>query len=214
MISGDAADLPMKRQRREKFTAILTTGFLLIALFAHSAENNVEWPNWRGPSYNGVAENADPPVEWSEEKNVRWKTPLPGLGHSSPVVTGNRIFVTAAIPGKEPLPSPKRSGRPGAHDNAEITHSFRFVVLAIDRSEGGIVWETTVDSGIPHEGGHVTASLASASPGRGQRSHYRLLRIPGTLLHGPRRNTPVENRPRGNAYEARSRRGKLPRAAR
>ena len=164
MISGDAADLPMKRQRREKFTAILTAGFLLIVFFAHSAENNVEWPNWRGPSYNGVAENADPPVEWSEEKNVRWKTPLPGLGHSSPVVTGNRIFVTAAIPGKEPLPSPKRSGRPGAHDNAEITHSFRFVVLAIDRSEGGIVWETTVDSGIPHEGGHVTASLASASP--------------------------------------------------
>lgn len=154
----------MKRHQRERFTATLTAGFLFIASFAHGAENDVEWPNWRGPSYNGVAENADPPVEWSEERNVRWKTPLPGLGHSSPIVVGNRVFVTAAIPGKPPLPSPKRSGRPGAHDNSEITHSFRFVVIAVDRSKGEIVWETAVDSGIPHEGGHVTASLASASP--------------------------------------------------
>ena len=57
-----------------------------------------QWPQWRGPLGTGVAPRADPPVEWSEAKNVRWKTPIPGKGHSTPIVWGDRVFLTTAVP--------------------------------------------------------------------------------------------------------------------
>ncbi len=53
------------------------------------------WPQWRGPLATGVAPHADPPIEWSETKNIRWKVELPGKGHSTPIVWGDRVFVTA-----------------------------------------------------------------------------------------------------------------------
>jgi hypothetical protein len=56
------------------------------------------WPQWRGPLANGVAPHANPPIHWSETNNVRWKIPLPGQGHSSPVVFGDSIFLLAAMP--------------------------------------------------------------------------------------------------------------------
>ena len=56
------------------------------------------WPQWRGPLGTGVAPYANPPVEWSETKNVRWKTDLPGEGHSTPIVWGDRMFVTSPSP--------------------------------------------------------------------------------------------------------------------
>ena len=60
----------------------------------------------------GVAPNANPPVEWSETKNIRWKVALPGKGHSTPVIWGQRVFLTTAIPYGEALP-PKKSSAPG-----------------------------------------------------------------------------------------------------
>src|SRR4051812_34112015 len=56
-----------------------------------------QWPQWRGPFFKGAAPHADPPVEWSESKNVRWKVALPGKGHSTPVVWNDRVFVTTAV---------------------------------------------------------------------------------------------------------------------
>jgi len=121
------------------------------------------WPMWRGPFGTGAAPHADPPVEWSEERNVRWKTALPGLGHSSPVVWGNRIFLTTAIPVGAALP-PRLSRAPGAHDNRPVTHKQQFVVLAVNRSDGSIAWQRPVHEELPHEGWHQTASAASISP--------------------------------------------------
>jgi len=123
-----------------------------------------QWPNFRGPLQTGVAPHADPPVEWSEDENVRWKVEVPGLGHSSPVVWGDRIFLTTAVPVGEPLPEPKYSGRPGAHDNRPVTRRQRFLVLAYDRADGSVRWRSAVGEALPHEGGHETASYASASP--------------------------------------------------
>jgi len=65
------------------------------AMSAGDASN--DWPSWRGPNYNGVVPEADPPVEWSETRNVRWKVELPGPGHATPVVWGNRIYVLSAV---------------------------------------------------------------------------------------------------------------------
>jgi outer membrane protein assembly factor BamB len=120
------------------------------------------WPQWRGPLGTGVGIHATPPVEWSETKNIRWKTAIPGKAHSTPIVWGERIYLTTAIPSGEAVKP--RFVRPGAHDNLATTHNHEFAVLAIDRKSGGIVWQQTVHRATPHEAGHVTASYGSASP--------------------------------------------------
>ena len=120
------------------------------------------WYQWRGPTFNGVAPIADPPTSWSEKENVRWKTELPGRGHSSPIVTKELVFVTTAIPTGEKF-APRTSGRPGAHDNSPVEQKHQFVVIALNRADGKIKWQTKVNELIPHEGAHVSASLASAS---------------------------------------------------
>ena len=74
------------------------------------------WPRWRGPADTGTAPRAQPPLTWSEKKNVRWKIPLPGKGHSTPVIWEDRIYVTAAVPHGD-AEQPARHGAPGAHDN-------------------------------------------------------------------------------------------------
>ncbi len=121
------------------------------------------WPQWRGPMGTGAADSAQPPITWSETKNVRWKVALPGRGHSTPVVWGNRVFVTTAEPFGDKF-SPRTSGAPGAHDNRSVTQRHRFVLLCIRRGDGKILWRRNLHEVLPHEGGHNTASLASASP--------------------------------------------------
>jgi len=123
-----------------------------------------QWPQFRGPLATGVAPHADPPVKWSEDSNVLWKVKLPGLGHSSPAVWEDRIFLTTSVPTGKPLAKPRYSGRPGAHDNLPITQREQFVALCVDRNNGKILWTRVLAEAIPNEGGHETNSLASASP--------------------------------------------------
>jgi outer membrane protein assembly factor BamB len=128
------------------------------------AERLRNWPEWRGPRGTGVAPQADPPLEWGEEprKNIRWKSPLPGKGHSTPVVWEDRVFVTTAVPVGQELP-PRHSKAPGAHDNVPVTRRHAFMVFALDRRDGSVLWQRTVREALPHEGGHYTGSLASNS---------------------------------------------------
>ncbi|MDP7019314.1 MAG: PQQ-like beta-propeller repeat protein [Pirellulaceae bacterium] len=122
-----------------------------------------QWPQWRGPLSTGLAPRAQPPLEWSETKNIRWKQPVVGRGHSTPIVWGQRIFLTAAAPhGEEMDPAPETA--PGAHDNLPVTHRHRFLVIALSRKTGDVLWEKEVNETLPHEGGHYTGSLASHSP--------------------------------------------------
>jgi outer membrane protein assembly factor BamB len=127
------------------------------------AAAQAQWPQWRGPLGTGFAPEADPPVTWDGEHNVRWKTPLPGKGHSTPIVWGDRVFVTAAVPFGDQL-APRWANRPGAHDNLPVTQHQRLMVFAIDRADGTVLWQRAVRKVLPHEGGHYTASFASASP--------------------------------------------------
>jgi len=122
-----------------------------------------EWPQWRGPLATGVAPLAQPPVRWSETQHVRWKIPLPGKGHSSPVITGSNIFLTAAVPVGE-AQAPVYDHAPGTHDNVPVTHRHQFVALAIHRADGRMLWQKPLREEFPHEGGHETGSLASNSP--------------------------------------------------
>ena len=133
------------------------------------------WPQWRGPSANGVASSGSPPVEWGESKNVRWKVDLPGLGSSTPVVWGDRVFVTSAIDTGKPGPraaAPSASGsggsgRPGGrrgHGSAAPASVYQFVVLAYDRADGSLLWQRVVREAQPHEGTHPDGTYASGSP--------------------------------------------------
>jgi outer membrane protein assembly factor BamB len=113
----------------------------------------------------GEAPLAEPPLSWDESDgtNIRWKTEIPGRGHATPIVWGDQVFVTTAIPFGEALP-PRPSTAPGNHDNLPVTHQQRFVALAVDPDNGEIVWQKTLREALPHEQGHYTGSLASSSP--------------------------------------------------
>jgi len=121
------------------------------------------WPQWRGPLGTGVAPHADPPLEWSEEKNVRWKVGLPGTGLSTPVVFGERVFVTSAVPIGDPV-EPMPETAPGAHDNVLVAQRHEYVALAFARADGELLWRRSLKTELPHEGGHYTGSYASQSP--------------------------------------------------
>ena len=122
-----------------------------------------QWAQWRGPLGTGVAPHTEPPVEWGEDKNVRWKVAIRGKGHSTPIVWGGRLFVTAAVPVGDSAPRPL-TPRPGAHHGATPPRRQEFVVLAISRKDGQVIWRKAVGQARPHEDGHYTGSYASASP--------------------------------------------------
>jgi outer membrane protein assembly factor BamB len=146
----------------------LTAG-ALIPLFAEDAGGAEVWPAWRGPDHTGVAPAGNPPVRWSETENVRWKTELPGLGTSTPVIWGNRVFVTSAVdegvPAEGAAPPAEGEGAAGGRRLAGAPGMMhRFVVMAIDLDTGKVVWERTARRGPPHEGHHPDGTYASGSP--------------------------------------------------
>jgi outer membrane protein assembly factor BamB len=122
-----------------------------------------QWSQWRGPFGTGVAPHGNPPITWSETENVRWKVAIPGLGHSTPIVWDDRVYVTTAVPhGEKGAPPPRDA--PGAHHNMLPQRRQKFIVMAIDRRDGSTVWQRTVRDEQPHEGTHTTGSWASNSP--------------------------------------------------
>jgi outer membrane protein assembly factor BamB len=125
------------------------------------AAPTAEWPQWRGPFNTGMA-RGDAPLRWDDQTNIRWKIAIPGRGHSTPVVAGNRLFLTTAVPtGKRTAPS----GRERAGGGADAGLEHRFEVLAIERDTGRIAWQRTATVATPHEGYHRTyGSFASNSP--------------------------------------------------
>ena len=129
-----------------------------------------DWPYWRGPAADGMA-IGDAPLHWSDTQNVRWKTEIPGRGSSSPVLWGDRIFVTTAVKtgsstAPEPAAAPKAA--PGAKmqlstPGPQVEHTFQ--LLCLNRKTGKILWQQTAITAVPHEGYHPTyGSFASNSP--------------------------------------------------
>ena len=121
-----------------------TSLLVLVAMAAAAADSN--WPQFRGPSGSGVG-TGSPPSEWNVEsgKNILWKTAIPGLGHSSPIVWGDRIFLTSAVPA-----SGEAQLKVGLYGDitpvkGEGEQSFR--VYCLDRKSGKILWERTATSG-------------------------------------------------------------------
>ena len=122
------------------------------------------WPQFRGPAAMGIASNQNLPLKWDVKKgtNIRWKARIPGLGHSSPVVWGDKIFVTTAEgEGKEAYLKVGRYG--SSPDNPEdFTHHYRLYCL--DKKTGEIIWEKTAYSGKPKVARHIKSSHANCTP--------------------------------------------------
>ena len=149
----------------------LVLGFALITV-----QN--DWPQWRGLNNDGMA-RGDAPHEWSDTKNIAWRAAIPGKGNSSPVIWGDKLFLTTAVPtgaAAPAAPTPtstatppaqgqgRRQGRgPGGGANAGLEH--KFVVMCLDRRTGKVLWERVAKVATPHEGyHHQYGSFASNTP--------------------------------------------------
>src|SRR6266540_2562740 len=142
-----------------------------------AAARTNNWSQWRGSDGSGVSDATSLPLEWSSEKNVVWKTPVPGRGHSSPVVWGNRIFLTTEIEG-EVVPGAKAvnhlmEGKEFKHpDSVGADRKHALKVLCLDRDTGRPVWEKTAYDGIVLDDRHRKGSYASATPATDGKNVY------------------------------------------
>lgn len=122
-----------------------------------------DWPSFRGPFARGVADQQDLPTDWDLKtgRNVRWKTEVPGQGHSSPVVSGDKLFITSVV---RQNPPSLRLGDSGGIDMADdkVSHTWR--VSCLDAKVGKLLWSRDVHSGVPRAARHVKASQSNATP--------------------------------------------------
>jgi outer membrane protein assembly factor BamB len=122
------------------------------------------WPSFRGQDASGVADGQHPPLTWDVKKNtnVQWKTAIPGLGHSCPIVWGDRVFLTTAVSGN---PDPKiRIGNYGDVGSVNDTTEHTWHVICLDRHNGEILWNRQAFKGVPKIKRHLKGSQANCTP--------------------------------------------------
>ncbi len=158
-----------------KLTCVIrcTTAALIVGLAIHPATGGTSangsgsnWPQWRGPSSQGISTDKGLPTQWSGTKNVQWKTPIPGRGHSSPIVWGKYIFLTTSIEGAvvpEPKPYKHMFGKEEFKhpDWAGSDHTYTLKVLCVEVGAGKILWERTAYEGTVFDHRHKKNTYAS-----------------------------------------------------
>ncbi len=140
----------------------IRAGILFLMLLTFPARG-ADWPQFRGPGSLGVAEEPGLPETWSETENVAWKTSIPGMGWSSPIVVGNRIFVTTVVKSGE-TEAPKKGLYFGGERYDIPQEEHRYVVYCVDWKTGKILWERDVYKGAPKSSRHLKNSYASETP--------------------------------------------------
>jgi outer membrane protein assembly factor BamB len=154
-------------------TALIISLFLTLTLLNSNAgaSGPTNWPQWRGPDGQGVSTEIGLPTEWSDAKNVKWKTAIAGSGHSSPIVWDKKIFLTSNIDGEKiegrtPGVTHKMAdGSTFVHPDAvgaDLKHTFK--VVCLDRDTGKILWEQVAYEGPVQDSRHKKASFASSTP--------------------------------------------------
>jgi len=149
-------------------TVVAAVVFLSSTIGSTSAGN---WPQWRGPEGQGISAEKGLPDEWSASKNIKWKTPIAGRGHSSPIIWGNKIFLTTALDG-EVIPGAKPGVTHKMSDGSDFVHpdavgadrKHTFKVISLDRETGKILWERVAYEGAVADSRHLKASFASSTP--------------------------------------------------
>ena len=152
----------------KKYILLMSSLVFLVSLCladGNSADIKKNWPQWRGPCGNGVVPDGTFPLEWSETKNLKWKIAIPGKGHSTPIIWEDRIYLTTAVESdKEAKPEGQAQPQQRGMPSVRSTKIHRFVVMALNRSDGSVLWETTINEEVPQEGTHEFGSWASNSP--------------------------------------------------
>lgn len=123
------------------------------------------WPQWRGLYNSGANPMGNPPVEFSETKNVKWKLEIPGKGHATPIVWGNQIIVQTAVSTDRKADQKEGSAAaasPMAPNKTDFIHQF--MVISVDKTSGKINWQKVVKEEVPLERTHELGSWASNSP--------------------------------------------------
>jgi len=141
----------------------------MLTSFNLRAQNNDAgnyWPQWRGPLSTGAAVKGNPPVHFSETQNLKWKTPIPGKGHATPVVWENKIVVQTAVPSGIKVTDNSELKEDGnSWMKAKSTDlKLDYKVILVNLDNGKILWETTVTQEKPQESTHELGSWASNSP--------------------------------------------------
>ena len=141
---------------------------LLLSMPLWCAAASVDgWPQWRGPNNDGIAAG-DAPLHWSDKDHVQWKSEVPGRGHSSPVIWGDKIFLTTAVPtGSVPAGASAEpaAGRRGPMGSSGPQPEQKLMLLCYDRRTGKLLWDRVAKVATPHEGYHPRyGSFASNSP--------------------------------------------------
>jgi outer membrane protein assembly factor BamB len=150
------------------FTALICFFIQTVRAQEISSKYNRNWPQWRGPESTGVALTGNPPIEWSETKNVKWKIEIPGKGHATPIIWEDKVFILTAVETdqkieKEEPEAEVSTGRrrmPGLSAESVL----EFLVMAINRTDGSVLWKKSVIQEAPIDGTHATGSWASNSP--------------------------------------------------
>ena len=122
------------------------------------------WPSFRGPQASGIAEGQKLPDHWNVKtgENILWRTPIPGLAHSSPIVWGDRIFLTSAVSS-----DPKATFRPGLYGDGDASKDrsrHRWMIYALDKRSGKILWQRVAHEGEPVDKRHIKSTYANATP--------------------------------------------------
>ncbi|MEE8376808.1 MAG: PQQ-binding-like beta-propeller repeat protein [Candidatus Aminicenantaceae bacterium] len=150
-----------------RISRCLLVVFILIAsmsLMAVQEKNNeTNWPSFRGLNARGFSDGRPTPVTWNIEskKNIEWKTAIPGLAHSSPIIWGNRIFITTAISEEE---NPElKTGLYGTINPVEEDTVHQWIVYCLDKKTGKILWEQTAHEGVPKAKRHPMATHANST---------------------------------------------------
>ena len=121
------------------------------------------WPEWRGLYNTGSVNAGNTPIEFSETKNVKWKTEIPGKGHATPIIWGNQIIIQTAVPTDKKVEKTNAGqASPMAPNQTDLVHQF--TVLSVDKTSGKINWKTVVKEEVPAERTHELGSWASNSP--------------------------------------------------
>jgi len=126
---------------------------------------NQSWPQWRGPIATGEAPMGTPPIEWSETKNVKWKLEIPGKGHSTPIIWKDMVFITTATETGKKIEEKGADSddSPGWMRGLKPESILDFRVMALQRNDGKVIWETSVIQEAPVDGTHETGTWASNS---------------------------------------------------
>lgn len=122
-----------------------------------------DWPGWRGDG-RGISSEKNLPLKWSEDEGVKWKTPIPGAGHSSPIVWGNRIFVTTAV-AEDPNVETFRGGvYMGGNRKKPDDSEYAYRVICLDTDQGNVLWSKAVARQSPKTRRHTKNTYASETP--------------------------------------------------